>query len=220
MDGGGRRSRLFQEGSRGDWFLLSLCGVVAPPVEYSTPMRNWILPFMLCVGCFPIGDLSWEGRYAKAAEELETAESDEGRFYALNDAAKAAVEVGELEDAGRYATELLELAGRYQDNWNYGNAVHDGHMVLGRIALRSGDVDGAKRELLLAGGTPGSPQLDSFGPNVSLAKDLLEAGETETVVQYFDLCRKFWELEDGDLKRWSVLAEAGEMPDFGPHLVY
>jgi hypothetical protein len=93
-------------------------------------------------------------------------------------------------------------------------------MVLGRVALRKGDVEAAKRELIEAGRTPGSPQLNSFGPNMSLAKDLLERKETDTVVAYFELCGKFWKMEQGNLRRWGVLAKAGEMPDFGPNLVY
>jgi hypothetical protein len=93
-------------------------------------------------------------------------------------------------------------------------------MVLGRVALRKGDLEAAKRELMEAGRTPGSPQLNSFGPNMSLAKDLLERKETDTVLAYFELCGKFWALEQGNLRRWSVLAKAGEMPDFGPNLLY
>jgi hypothetical protein len=77
-----------------------------------------------------------------------------------------------------------------------------------------------KRELVEAGKTPGSPQLNSFGPNMSLAKDLLERKETDTVLRYFDLCGKFWELESGNLKRWSILAKAGEIPDFGANPLY
>jgi len=33
-----------------------------------------------------------------------------------------------------------------------------------------------------------------FGPNVSLAKDLIEKGERDTVVEYFEACRKFWKV--------------------------
>lgn len=63
----------------------------------------------------------------------------------------------------------IELAPQFRTNWNYGNAIHDGHMVLGRVALRRGDIEAAKRELLEAGKTPESPQLNSLGPNRSLA---------------------------------------------------
>jgi hypothetical protein len=60
-------------------------------------------------------------------------------------------------------------------NWNYGNAIQDGNFVLGRIAVHEYRITDAKEFLKQAGDTPGSPQLDSFGPNMSLAKDMLEA---------------------------------------------
>lgn len=190
------------------------------------PKRLLRLPAVILVlatsGCFLFGTYptTWEGRYKKALDELEAAHTDIGRFYAINDAAKAAFEVGKIEKAQAHAQEALDLASRFRDDWNYGNAIHDGHMVLGRIALRNGDLEIAKRELVEAGRTPGSPQLNSFGPNMSLAKDLLERKETDAVMTYFELCAKFWKLERGSLQRWSVLAKAGEIPDFGPNLFY
>jgi tetratricopeptide (TPR) repeat protein len=185
-------------------------------------MLKGILPVLVTIGCFGARTFpaTWEGRYAKAVDELEAAQDDVHRFYALTNAAKAGFEVGKTDEARQYAQALLDLAPRFRDDWNYGNAIHDGHMVMGRVALKTGDTVTAKRELLMAGRTPGSPQLDSFGPNMSLAKDLLEHKETGTVVEYFDLCSKFWKLERGNLRRWSILAKAGEMPDFGANLVY
>ena len=43
-------------------------------------------------------------------------------------------------------------------------------------------------------GDPGSPQLNSFGPIMSLAEELLEQGEPDTVLEFFAECRKFWKL--------------------------
>ncbi len=184
-------------------------------------MRKALLHALLATGCIGLGvPRTWEGRHAKALEELTAAKDDVHRFYALNDAAKAAFEIGQVDEAHGHAEQLLALAARFRDDWNYGNAIHDGHMVLGRVAVRRGDLETAKRELLLAGTTPGSPQLNSFGPNMSLAKDLIERKEGDTAVEYFALCAKFWEMENGNLKRWSLLAKAGEVPDFGANLVY
>ena len=56
---------------------------------------------------------------------------------------------------------------------------------------------------------------------MTLAKELLEKGEREVVLEYFDLCAKFWELErDKKLKKWKSQVEAGKTPDFGANLVY
>ena len=127
---------------------------------------------------------------------------------------------GRLERAAAMANELLALSASYEDDWHYGNAVHHGHLVLGRIALRKGDTDAAKQHLLAAGRTPGSPQLDSFGPNMMLAKELLAAGEAETVLEYFELCGVFWAMGAPRLRRWAALVREGRTPDFRANLVY
>jgi hypothetical protein len=191
-------------------------------VRKNLSLMAGLLLVLASSGCFLLGNYptTWEGRYAQATQELAAAADDLHRFYALDDAAKAAFELGKVEEAQAHAQHALDLAPRFRADWNYGNAIHDGHMVLGRVALRKGDMAAAKRELLEAGRTPGSPQLNTFGPNMSLAKDLIERKETDTVVAYFDLCGKFWEMERGNLKRWSILAKAGEVPDFGANLVY
>jgi hypothetical protein len=137
----------------------------------------------------------------------------------LNDAAKQSFVVGEIEPARAYAQQLLNLLPKFRGDWNYGNAVQDANLVLGRIALSEGHVDEAKRCLIAAGKSPGSPQMDSFGPNMSLAKDLLEKGERQVVLDYFELCRKFWKMDRGSLDEWARQVKAGAMPDFGANLV-
>ena len=159
-------------------------------------------------------------RLQRAMKELDAARTPEKRFYGLNDAAKESFVVGKTEDAQKYALELRTLLPQFQGNWNYGNAVQDANLVLGRIAVREGRIDDAKRYLLEAGKSPGSPQMDTFGPNMSLAKDLLEKGERPVVLEYFELCRKFWKMHDGRLDTWSQQVKDGKIPDFGANLVY
>ena len=45
----------------------------------------------------------------------------------------------------------------------------------------------ANAYLLAVGRTPGSPQLNSFGPNMALAAELLQKEVRDTVLQYFEL---------------------------------
>ena len=156
-----------------------------------------------------------------ATLEAKVPSSGMQRFYALPDLAKAAVEAGEYMKAEFYARELLAPVVEVGRNWNSGNAIHDGNLVIGRVALaRDKDVMLAKASLLAAGRTNGSPGLNSFGPNMSLARDLIEAGERDTVLEYFNLCKRFWSLHRGRLDDWSALVKAGRMPDFGANLVY
>jgi hypothetical protein len=165
--------------------------------------------------------VDWPKRLAGAEAELTKLEaSSQRRFFILGDAAKSAAEVGEMTKAKEYALELLDLAPCFQTNWNYGNALHDGHMVLGRVAVASGNIEGAKQELLEAGRTPGSPQLDSFGPNMALALDLLRKGERPAVRQYFAECSTFWKLGRRRLESWTSLTKLGITPDFGANLLF
>ncbi len=120
--------------------------------------------------------------------------SPEDRFYNLTPLPKAAFACGGNVKAADYAKQLLTQAQSFEGDWNYGNAIHTSNLVLGRVALASGDTDAAKARLLDAGKTPGSPQLDSFGPNMELARELLQKGEKDVVLQYFSLCGKFWKM--------------------------
>jgi hypothetical protein len=185
-------------------------------------MKYWT-PFLLCVlllGCGRSYPITPQGRLDAATKKLTAASREEETFYALDDAAKESFEVGKIEDAGKYAKDLLTLAPKYKGNWNYGNAIQDGNLVLGRIALKEGRTEEAKGCLIEAGKSPGSPQMNSFGPNVSLARDLLEKGERDVVLQYFDLCRKFWEMGHDKLDQWTKDVKAGKVPDFGANLVF
>jgi len=142
------------------------------------------------------------------------------RFLSLDRRAKRAVEHRRYQLAANLARELLHLAEVYKEDWNYGNALHHAHIVLGRVALAGGDITTAKAELLQAGQNPGSPQLDSFGPNMALALELLRAGERDAVQSYLALCGKFWQMERGFLAHWGKEIEQGREPNFGPHLRY
>src|SRR5688572_19086141 len=88
--------------------------------------------------------------------------ADESLVRRRTDESVQALNAGDLLAARRGAEEVLRLAPRYPKSWNYGNALHHGHLVLGMVALRANDVPRAKEHLLKAGRTPGSPQLDSF----------------------------------------------------------
>jgi tetratricopeptide (TPR) repeat protein len=144
-------------------------------------------------------------------------------IWRLPELAKAAFAASEFEQARNYATELLQKAASpeldefFRDD---GNAIHHANLILGRLAFREGDIEHAKQYLIAAGKTNGSPQLNSFGPNMSLAKELLECGEQETVLRYFELCRKFWGSHSDLLDQWTQDVRAGRIPEFGANLVY
>jgi hypothetical protein len=155
-----------------------------------------------------------------ALEEETSGLSGRDLFYQLAELAKRAFNAGETGKAGVYSKQLLQMAHQYPRDWNHGNAVFYGNFVLGRIAIQQGSVKQAGQYLLAAGATEGSPQLDSFGPNMTLAKELLEKGHSQVVLEYFALCQKFWENGRPKLDEWSSAVLGGEVPDFGPNLEY
>jgi hypothetical protein len=87
---------------------------------------------------------------------------------------------------------VLREASLFERTWQYGNAVHWGHIVLGHVARLRDDLESASGELALAGRTRGSPQLNSFGPDLELAQILLDAGRTGAVLDYLTECKRFW----------------------------
>lgn len=53
---------------------------------------------------------------------------------------------------------------------------------------------------------------------MSLALELLEKGEKEVILEYFQLCSKFWKSEK--LKVWTDVVNRGGIPVFGGNLSY
>lgn len=179
----------------------------------------FIVVFGIC-GCTNSTKDESSMRYEEAIQSLMKADTEQERFYALNDAAKESYIFGKYEEAKNYADELLFLSKNYRSDWNYGNAIQDYHIVAGKISLMNGNITSSKKHLLAAGMSPGSPQMDSFGPNMSLAKELLNYGETEVVLEYFELCRSFWTLDYGKIDEWTQTVKMGDLPNFGSNLLY
>jgi hypothetical protein len=158
----------------------------------------------------------------KALEQYEIAyklSTDEKRDVLLKPIARTAHAANRPEKAKEYAEKMLS---QNRPGWNYGNNIHHANIILGRIALAAGDLEQAKKRLIEAGKTPGSPQLNSFGPSMALAKELLEKGEKDVVLEYFKLCSKFWKSERHlqKLKEWSAEVKEGKMPNFRANLRY
>lgn len=138
----------------------------------------------------------------------------------LVEVAKLAANVGDTARAEKYARELVALAERHPGEAAYGPAWHDGHMVLGRVALMRKAVPEARAHLLKAGQAAGGGTLTSFGPNMRLASELLDLGEKRVVLEYLQLCKVFWNGPHTPVDRWIQDIEAGRKPAFGANLEY
>ena len=145
------------------------------------------------------------------------------RFMRIDRLASEAYSKGQWTGAETLAREGLALAEHYSSNWNYGNVIHNCHQILGLLRLREGKREEAIQMLLTAGRTPGSPQLDSFGPRIVLARELLKVGERESVLQYIELVALFWTKKSAQfpevglenkrsIMQWKTDVEAGKLP--------
>jgi tetratricopeptide (TPR) repeat protein len=138
------------------------------------------------------------------------------RGWVLTELAQQYFNAGKREKAAAAANELVNDAGDATD-WNYGNRIQTGNIILGRIALQQDNLDEARRRLLAAGRTTGSPQLNSFGPDWKLAAEMLGKGERDSVLSYIDLCRAFWKSGGSRLDAWAATIRDGGVPNFsGP----
>jgi hypothetical protein len=145
--------------------------------------------------------------------------TEQERCYQLTDVVKGAARTcdgNRLANAEGPAREVLGLQPGFRHDVLYGNAIHYANLVLGRIALRQGTTEDARRYLLRAGGTSGSPNLDDYGPDMTLARELLEHKEIVTVLRYFSLCSRFWKNEQRNcvLADWTAAVKGGQIPAF------
>jgi hypothetical protein len=170
--------------------------------------------------------LRWLDREDAALYPADVSTADEYRH--LSRLASMAMMAFESGDFGRAETmaaatlRLPEVASQViytpeMRNWRADpgdRAVHDGHIVLGKIALARGDVDDATHRLKLAAnaasGSDGN--MATIGPDLWLAQDLLGRGRAEAVLDYLLACRDAWILGGSAVDRWTRQIRAGESP--------
>ena len=182
---------------------------------------RYITILLLCsllAGCGKPKPQEPKERFKLAMAKLAAADSDEMKFYALGGAAKECFAAGKIDDAQKHAEELMALLPGFRQNREYGGALCDANLVLGRVAVHKGNLEDAKRYLIAAAQSPATPDLVNNGPNMSLAKDLLEKGEKQAVLDYFELCRKLWTNGGAQLDQWSQQVRDGKTPDFKGNL--
>ena len=130
--------------------------------------------------------------------------------------AKAAWAAGDRAAARARAERVLDALTRRRRDWDTGNILHEMHILLGRVALESGCLEQADLHPLRASKTQGSPQLDSFGPDWTLARDLLDRGHREAVSAYVLRVGAFWESGRDRLAEWKRTLARGGTPKFLP----
>jgi len=179
----------------------------------------------------PISSSMWYDIAMDSHRREESNKYSLSRWRKLGWAAKESLIEGHDAQAKALAEEQERLAPGFIDTNKYGNiqdfiylSMHDFNTVLGRLALKSGDLQSARNRLLEVGRIPVNRYMQTgWRPSMALARDLLEKGEKDVVLEYFELCRKFWTEENARgerLDRWKKQVEAGQIPDFGINLYY
>ncbi len=144
--------------------------------------------------------------------EAEKLANDNQRGNVLPTLAMAEFEASDDAAAARDAQRLLDLAASSAGRgFQHTRMVHFGNTVLGRVALARNDRKEAKERLLASARLPADA--GSFEPNMTLAQDLLEAGERDAVLEYLELCRNCWRFDQGQLDRKIKQVKSPGTPD-------
>ena len=136
------------------------------------------------------------------------------RFHVLSGMPMDAYRAGDLISAKRLASNLLETADDFQSDPLHADALHRANIVLGEVALHSGNMDRAEQYLATAAQVKPSPTLATTGPDLGLAKELLAKGERTPVRNYLVACEPLWTGGKERLKRWVATLDSGGMPDW------
>jgi hypothetical protein len=142
----------------------------------------------------------------------------------LFNAATCAFEAHEFEKASALAQKLVDQP---DDSWTGEHARHSGHQLLGRIELRSGNVEQAKYHLFASIDFERTAPLAIMGPRLELARELHDHGETKAVLKYLKECARLRRAQSAQLAYARILGdrehdyarladqlERGEKPDF------
>lgn len=119
----------------------------------------------------------------------------------IEDIVFAALESGELDIAKSLAEKILNMAKEMlidnpDTSSQYGEAVYKANSILGRVALREGNLDASKMYLLKSGTKPGSAYREYYGPSLILDREILEKGEKDAVLEHLDQVGKFWKIDE------------------------
>lgn len=131
---------------------------------------------------------------------LESTKNSIARERLASEMAQSAFKVGKFAAAAEFAKLDLQSSDAA--------AVQRANTILGRIALRSGDTARAKQFLHDSAGS-------GVAPTMVLAKELLEKGERDAVLDFLESCLTTWPQGESTLEIWIADIKNGRTPNFG-----
>jgi tetratricopeptide (TPR) repeat protein len=173
--------------------------------------REWPNELAQLYRMFGIPGESISDPAARAAESyrrvLALTQTTAAREALAGDMADAAFRLGDFAGAAQLAK--IHLAGRDK------TATQRANTILGRVALRSGDMPAAERYLLDSAAPEAGKDISLSGPTMILAKELFEQGEKAAVLRYLETCLTLWPRGEGVLQFWIGEINSGKTPKFG-----
>ena len=153
-------------------------------------------------------------QYQKALQSLEALplsemeELDRGSFLRAN--AILFARFGDENVAQAYIEELemrrfsVPLMAVFKED-----SIHNANIAKGWLALKQGNEASAVEYLLKAIDVSGSPVLGSFGPDMTLPRQLYQRGYHEAVLEYLKRSEAFWKIASANeyRKTWRVMIE-------------
>jgi len=125
--------------------------------------------------------------YKHALQIAINNKNDEARIRMLTHLCKLSFDAEQFDDAFEYASECTSLDTNVGNlSVDCGDASHDGHHILGKIALKNERIDEAKKHLILSLQVKGGRFLNEIGPHLLLAQLLLDINEKECVIEYLN----------------------------------
>jgi hypothetical protein len=176
-------------------------------------VTTWPISGAASAGGEQCSDAARAGGFSQA---VDPADPDLKQFHQLRRELRRTFLDGDFQRAKALATQYLALAGKYPCDAGYGDAIYSANLYLGRMSVKGGDVTAAGNYLLAAGKTPGSRALDSVGPDLTLANELLGAGHADTVTKFLQEVRTFWKPGQKQLDSWTAQIKAGKRPYMNP----
>jgi hypothetical protein len=88
-----------------------------------------------------------------------------------------------------------------------------GQTLLGRLAIARGDAADAKERLLASLKPPAKFKNPVFEPNMTLAQDIYDAGDKDTVLQFLEASRAVWKFDRGRIDRMMAFVKKAPSAD-------
>ena len=173
--------------------------------------REWPAELTKLYAMFGIPGFDTDDPAEKSAEAyrrvLQLTRDPRSRETLAADMAEAEFKISNYKGAAFLAKIHLQSADR--------GAVQRANTLLGRVALRTDDTESAKQYLLDSSKPDAARYVGVSGPTMVLAKELLDKGERDAVVQYLENCLALWPRGEDVLTFWINEIRSGRTPDFG-----